>query len=228
MIGRRPEPADGRGFGEWTGRRHAGAAGPFAFSGIAGIASAWGVKMSDTIDETPGSTVIAGTCDRILQVRKPGNRCSAKVHDAFFAALAQTCNVTHAAAVAGIDPSWAYQCRRTRPEFAESWRQALILGYERLEEELLRLTLASLAGTGDGTPLLDENETLRPGSGLPRKANGAPDMQLALTLLNRHRATVEGTGKAAMAGRRATPEETDALLRKKLDALAKRLKSVES
>ena len=81
-----------------------------------------------------------------------------------------------------------------------------------------------------------------PGSGAPRASAGSADIsnagtvggrismadaQFALMLLNRHRAAVEG--RAAPAGGRAsgkgrpTAEQTDAVLRKKLDALARRL-----
>ena len=81
-----------------------------------------------------------------------------------------------------------------------------------------------------------------PGSGAPRALAGSADgsgggpvggrismadAQFALMLLNRHRAAVEG--RAAPSGGRAsgqgrpTAEQTDAVLRKKLDALARRL-----
>ncbi|MCH7630197.1 MULTISPECIES: hypothetical protein [Novosphingobium] len=57
---------------------------------------------------------------------------------AFLDALAETSNVTAAAAAAGVHPSRPYKVRRVEPEFARAWRAALLEGYEHLEMELLR------------------------------------------------------------------------------------------
>ncbi len=55
----------------------------------------------------------------------------------FLMALAETSNVTAAAAAATIDPGRAYKAKRTEPEFARLWREALCEGYDNLEIELL-------------------------------------------------------------------------------------------
>lgn len=55
----------------------------------------------------------------------------------FLAALAETSNVSAAAAGAGIHSSRAYKARRLDPDFARAWRAALLEGYEHLETELL-------------------------------------------------------------------------------------------
>lgn len=55
----------------------------------------------------------------------------------FLAALAETSNVTAAAAAAKVHPSRAYKVRRLEPEFARQWRSALLEGYENLELEVL-------------------------------------------------------------------------------------------
>lgn len=159
--------------------------------------------------------------------------------DVFLATLADTCNVRLSVATAGVSPCQAYRRRRRDQVFAAEWRAALTMGYERLEEELLRITLDALTRIGDGTGVGEDtgdaegagadpgaSAAMRPYTGLPRKAGGSPDMQMALALLNRHRATVQGGGKPAMRGVRATPEETDAALHKLLDGLAKRLGSL--
>lgn len=175
-------------------------------------------------DKGTTTKVIRPAANRALQQRKPNPRVPPAKIRLFLATLAETCNVKRAAEHAGVPTETLYWRRRHNPAFAEAWRQALAIGYERLEEELLRLSLSSLT---EGASLFDPKEALQPGSGLTAKANGTPDVQLALLLLNRHRASVEGTGQPHTRPRRATAEQTDALLRKKLDALAKRLATVE-
>lgn len=55
----------------------------------------------------------------------------------FLMALAETSNVTAAAATAGVKPGRAYKSKRNEPEFARLWREALCEGYDNLELELL-------------------------------------------------------------------------------------------
>jgi len=57
--------------------------------------------------------------------------------DIFLDALAQTSNVTTAAATAGATTSLAYRFRRSDAAFAAQWRRALREGYDNLELELL-------------------------------------------------------------------------------------------
>jgi hypothetical protein len=56
---------------------------------------------------------------------------------AFLDKLAETSNVTAAAAAAKIVTSTAYDAKRTKPEFNRKWQRALCEGYELLEMELL-------------------------------------------------------------------------------------------
>lgn len=55
----------------------------------------------------------------------------------FLDCLAQTSNVTEAAAIAGINPSRAYKVRREEEDFARDWHDALVEGYRHLEMDLL-------------------------------------------------------------------------------------------
>jgi len=55
----------------------------------------------------------------------------------FLAELAETSNVTAAAAAAGVHPSRPYKVKRMEPGFAREWYGALLEGYEHLEMELL-------------------------------------------------------------------------------------------
>lgn len=161
----------------------------------------------------------------------------------FLDTLAGTCNVRIAIAATGLSVSTAYQLRRRDPAFAELWKEALTIGYERLEEALLQRALegvnaieidaeapmvlphaAAGAGEREGADGAAAAKAFQPGSGAGAGSKpGAPDVQLALLLLNRHRASVEGNGPGSGTRKRASSEETDAALRVKLDRLARQL-----
>jgi len=86
----------------------------------------------------------------------------------FLAALAETSNVTAAAAAAEVHPSRAYKVRRAEPRFAREWRSALLEGYELLEMEVLH----------------------RMRFGDPKEGDRKFDNATALRLLGLHRETV--------------------------------------
>lgn len=153
----------------------------------------------------------------------------------FLDSLASTCNVRIAIEAAGLAPSSAYALRRRDPAFAALWKEALTIGYERLEETLLQCALEGVNAIEidvEGAVLLPEpgpgagEHTYQPGSGGSAKIS-SDAVQLAMLVLNRHRATVEGKGSPGGSRRRASSEETDAALRKKLDALARTLRANE-
>lgn len=58
-------------------------------------------------------------------------------HSDFFAGLAETSNVQAAIMRAGISSSHVYRLKRSDPEFAQRWDEALMQGYESLELETL-------------------------------------------------------------------------------------------
>lgn len=128
---------------------------------------------------------------------------------AFLDHLAATCNIKEAAEAIGVDPYSVYYLRRRDPAFAEEWLEALTLGYQMLET---RLVGHALAGKG----VTDK---------LERDGLEAIDTHLGLTLLAAHRNGL--AGKPARGGPRpgrATEEETNAALMKKLDAVEKRMR----
>lgn len=57
--------------------------------------------------------------------------------DHFINALAESSNVKAAADAAGVSQSLVYNKRRTDPDFALRWFEALAEGYDRLEMDLL-------------------------------------------------------------------------------------------
>lgn len=132
-------------------------------------------------------------------------RWSQKKKDAFLDHLAATCNVKESAATAGVPLGSVYALRRKDARFLEQWGEALALGYEVLETRAVGHALA-----GGGRRIADQGF-------------GEIDIDLALHLLQVHR---NARGKPKRDGRpvmRATREETDRAILKKLDAYERRI-----
>lgn len=64
---------------------------------------------------------------------------------AFCAALAETCQVGKAAAAVGISRYTAYNWRKTDPDFAERWDDAMKAGLLTLEDEMHRRAVDGVA-----------------------------------------------------------------------------------
>lgn len=118
----------------------------------------------------------------------------------FLTALADSCNVRKASAVAGFAHSAAYKLRQQNPEFAEAWQAALESGYARLEMALVERAIQTIDIAHDDNP--DAIAVV-----------GAMTVAKAIDLMNKHRASIEG-GRAKRirfnARNRPTAEETDA------------------
>jgi hypothetical protein len=129
----------------------------------------------------------------------------------FLDTLAVTCNVGIACGQAGMSTTGVYRLRQRDPEFAALWRDALLMGYDRLEERLLRRAGAGVNDVEFGTGDVPEEPL---------------DAELALNLLRNHRPTVDGRRKRPGGQvHRISREEAQAALSKRLDALEKRLKA---
>lgn len=161
-----------------------------------------------------------GGKSRILQVRKirRGKGFTQAKRKRFLTVLAATCNVRLSAQAAGVNNGTIYSWRSADAAFAAQCRAAITAGYERLETALLARALgtdgaaaAAIAGMDLGDP-----EAILP--------EGEIDAELAIKLLNRHRATVEGRDRPMRPGRHiATREETDAALLKQLKVLRRQI-----
>lgn len=155
---------------------------------------------------------------QLKRVRKGGWTKTRRAR--FLDALALSCNVTLAAGEAGMATLSAYRLRRSDPEFADLWREALLAGYERLETELLGRALQAVNAIqpGDG------------GEAVAKAADAAVEKMDARTILQvlaHRRATVEGgvrPNRRDVRRRIATEEETNAALLKKLAILEKQVK----
>lgn len=132
-------------------------------------------------------------------------RWTEAMREAFLDHLAGSCNVKEAARAAGVEPVSVYALRRKDERFADQWHQALMAGYEVLETALVGYALA--------------------GGAEDRRVEGlrAPvDVDTGLRLLAAHRNALNG--KPVRGGpklQRATREETDAAILKKLNAIAR-------
>lgn len=126
---------------------------------------------------------------------------------AFLDHLAATCNVIESAATAGVTPSAVYQIRRRDPGFAAKWEEALALGYQMLETRMLGHVLS---GRRWSDPLASGNGEL-----------AAIDFESALRLMSQHRNAPTKPHKGRQPSY-ATPDETDAVLLKRLKAIEMR------
>lgn len=206
---------------------------------------------------------IDGVAERKPQVRVDG--LGAGKRDVFLATLAQTCSVESAAQATGAHRSSFYALRLREPDFAAQWIEALRMGYDMVEEQLLRYVIdrgADEVPNAEGVPNTDgvlaldgvssevtggdphepavegaegagggarrsvgsePRRCIMLGTGLP--ADRVPAwVQVGILLLNKHRATVDGGKLRGRSPRIGTPAETDALLTRKLDQLARSIR----
>ncbi|WP_343520258.1 hypothetical protein [Sphingomonas sp.] len=151
---------------------------------------------------------MARGCRSILKVQPAprGKRWQARwgkaMRAAFLDHLAATCNVSRAAAAAGVFPATVYAARRRDPEFAAQWEEALALGYQMLETRLVGHVL-------EGRRRDEQVEGGDPGD------SGGIDFEAALRLLSQHR-TAQGKPHKGRQPQFAAPEETDKMLLKRL------------
>lgn len=178
-------------------------------------------------------TVVAGGNRRRVQVRQPRHGgWTKRGRQRFLDELAATCNVTAACAATGLSTTGAYRLRKRDPAFAALWAEAIAIGYDRLEQGMLRYALGTVnaltvnadrPGPLDGTPG-EAPVTEAAGGGIQIGAIRLGDVQVALQLLHRYAETARnGRPMAARATPPASAEETNAYLERKLASLAKRM-----
>lgn len=155
-----------------------------------------------------GSVIRSGT-NRPLQRRRVTHGWTDARRAAFLDQVAATCNMAAALAAVGMTKTGLYALRRRDPVFAEQMRNAMLVGYERLEAELLRKAVAAFEdGDTGGTEAGD--------------VIVAPmTVDQAMRLLERYQASQKGTGGPGVreVRHRATQAETDAMLLEQLRIL---------
>jgi len=111
------------------------------------------------------------------RAQRKGDWTSAR-EDKFIEALTDSCNITHAAAEAGVSVSAAYRRRASDASFRAAWKRAVSVGYSQLEMMLLERALHGV----------EKPVSARAGeSGLMRQY----DDRTALALLRHHREAAE-------------------------------------
>ncbi len=152
-----------------------------------------------------GSRVRYGPTGRAQRVKTGGAQWSDEAEEAFFDALAASCNVRWSAAAVGFTTYTVYRQRRMRPDFARKWQAALEQGYLRLEMALLTGAVAAVEG-GE----VDPDHPIPPMS-----------VEQAQNVLRAHRNEVRGAGRRGPGalGRRPTLDEVRASIEKKVAAI---------
>lgn len=141
-------------------------------------------------------------------------RWTGKAEEIFFAELALTANITHAARRAGMTGHGAHERRRVDAAFAARWLEALDEGYAALE--LLMLD-QSLHGA-------ERIETVRDADGNVKQEKSVRSFPhaIAMRLLQSHRETVERY--RAMEAMRGDDPTAIARVREELDRVEARLR----
>ena len=147
-----------------------------------------------SIGGTRGVERIAGHTTRLRQLR-------------FAKVLAETCNVAEAAVAAGRTMATVHRWRSVDAAFAAAWDEALAIGYDRLENALLVYAIGKVDAVAGGVA----------GASI---SNG--DLQLAVGMLQRHRAADSGRRGQVLPVKMPTEAESDAALKRALDGLARR------
>ncbi len=135
------------------------------------------------------------------QLRRSEGRFTARRRRTFMEELAGTCNVTAAAAAAGISTTIVYRLRLRSAEFRAEWARALREGYARLEIMLLERAM-------NGTV-----KTVERAGGVIDRTHEYPNA-IALQLLRMHK------DSAAEAEAVHDPNEVDEVRRRIMRKLA--------
>lgn len=152
----------------------------------------------------PAGTIARTGKDGPQLIRSKGKRWTEAAEALFIDALAASCNVTHAAAVAGFSKEAIYRRRRTDAAFAALWQAALDQGVARLDMASVRRAIEVLEGR------------------LPDPDAPLPDMTArdAIAILQLHRPSVSGAGnRRGWRGRPRSLEEVRGSILAKLEAI---------
>jgi hypothetical protein len=155
-----------------------------------------------------GDLSVTGGNRRRVQARKrvEGGFGEAK-RRIFLDHLAACCNVTAAAAAAGVGVSTVYDARRRDPEFARQWGEAIEAGYATLEALLIERA-AKGGGYVPGETKVPGPETI--------------DTWLALDLLRLGRTPARSRDPGGAPPRRAPEKALAEAILAKLDVLERR------
>ncbi|KQM57910.1 MULTISPECIES: hypothetical protein [unclassified Sphingomonas] len=154
-------------------------------------------------------SVIRSGTNRPLQRRHVTHGWTDARRATFLDHIAATCNLATSLTAVGMTKTGLYALRRRDPVFAEQLRSAMLVGYERLEAELLRKAVAAFED-GDTGGAEKGDVIVEPMS-----------VDQAMRLLERYQTSQKGSGGPGVreVRHRATQAETDAMLLEQLRIL---------
>jgi hypothetical protein len=135
------------------------------------------------------------------RIRRGSPTITTRQRARFIQHLAQTANVTSSCAFAGFDRPSAYFFRKSDPEFAEAWADALEQSIDVLEAEARRRALE-----GDKEPVVNKDGLVYDENGKPLYISKRSDM-LLVTLLKAHRPGRFQPQQQAVAAGNAVPAD---------------------
>lgn len=161
----------------------------------------------------------AGGAARPQQRKRRSDGWTKEEEQLFLETLAETCNASEAARVAGRCRAGAYRKRRADPAFERAWEEAMDEGYAEIELMLMR---ASLFGAES-----EEVTTGADGAVKARKVKRAPNLTVALRLFLAYRDKVarireKRRGDGPGGGARPDSPEAVAQVKAMMAAIAKK------
>ncbi len=166
--------------------------------------------MAKAVDMGNGKEVRrSATGKPILSSNRP-NKFGAKVRKAFLVHLSGSCNVRASAKAAGCSEGAVHYWQKADAEFAEACDFALEAGYKQLQHVLLERALR-----GDDSSKLSEADY----EAMPDPSKIDTELALRLLALHERRVTTGARRGGGAKRRKATREETDAAIIKRLKVL---------
>lgn len=174
--------------------------------------------MPKAVDVGDGREIRRSAAGKPVLARNRPNKFGEKVRKAFLTHLAGSCNVRASAKAAGCSIGSVYYWQKVDAEFNAACDHALEAGYKQLQHVLLE---RALRGSNANTLTEADYDAMPDPSEI--------DTELALKLMTLHGRRVD-TGARRGGGavrRKATREETDAIILKRLKVLGIRYEKNE-
>jgi hypothetical protein len=166
--------------------------------------------MPKAVDMGDGREIRRSAAGKPILASNRPNKFGAKVRKAFLAHLAASCNVSASCRAAGCSVGAVNYWQKADPEFATACDHALEIGYKQLQHLMLQRALH-----GSDVNKLSEIDY----DAVPDASSVDTELALRLMAMHERRVTTgirHGGGKARS---KATREETDAAILKRLKVL---------
>lgn len=166
--------------------------------------------MPRAVDLGAGHEIKLSAAGKPIIASNRPTKFGAKVRKAFLGHLSVTCNVRASAEAAGCSGGAVYYWQKADPEFNASCDDALEAGYKQLQHVMLERALRG----GEANKLSAEDY-----ENLPDPADIDTELALKLMAMHERRVTTGARRGGGAKRRKATREETDAAIIKRLKVL---------